>query len=132
MAYRSQKYRTLYPRPALPNKGVNMLKILLGVLLMFLTACKQTNSDGKESDSNSPYEDDTDTDIFADMSNDEAAPLFFREAVIEIRLSLPEDAWEALIADAQAEEYTPASVTIMGERRPSVQGVVRDALQLLR
>ena len=82
------------------------------VLSLFI-GCNQDDVEDSDTDRGEPTEDDT--DVFRDMSDDEAAPLFSRENVVEVRLSLPQDAWEALIEKARDEQYTIADVTIMGE-----------------
>ena len=50
-----------------------------------------------------------------DPDDDEAAPLFDRTAVAEVRLTLPPETWDALLENATAEQYTPADVAINGE-----------------
>jgi hypothetical protein len=60
--------------------------------------------------------DDSERIVFKDMTDNEAAPLFERKEVIEVRLSLPSDEWDKLLENARDEEYTVADVTIMGQR----------------
>ncbi len=50
-----------------------------------------------------------------DLEGNEAAALFDRQTVHEVRLSLPADAWETLQREAVDELYTPADITLMGE-----------------
>ncbi len=54
--------------------------------------------------------------VLKDMADNEAASLFEREEVIEVRLSLPSDEWDALLEEAREEKYTVADVNIMGQR----------------
>ncbi len=54
-------------------------------------------------------------ETFEDHDEDEAAEVFDRQQVREVRIFLPPKEWESLNEHAVDEQYTPASVTIMEE-----------------
>ncbi len=94
-------------------------KVLLLASFVLHVGCNRRaageNGDGPDAGEGNDSATDTNADIPGDPSTDEAAALFNREQVVEIRLSLPSETWEQLKIDAQDEQYTSANVTIMGQ-----------------
>ena len=111
---------------------MNLSVRILLLALPLMGACsdhsaKDTPGDATEketsmgdADPDAGASDDGERVVFKDMSDNEAAPLFERKEVIEVRLSLPSDEWDELLANARDEEYTEADVTIMGRRLEQV------------